>query len=154
MAPVGPSDRVQLTQYPPLPSKCALCFGQPDGIRVFIDFALQIRQYGSVNFCIDCCRNIGESVDMVLPEKHSEVVRVNQSLQDELALTTKELIDVSGKLDSVRAVFGNNVDELLASSVITNTVVESNPSTVEQDSSTEGSTKVGSGNKSSAPIEL
>lgn len=154
MAPVGPSDRVQLTQYPPLPSKCALCFGQPDGIRVFIDFALQIRQYGSVNFCIDCCRNIGESVDMVLPEKHSEVVRVNQSLQDELALTTKELIDVSSKLDSVRAVFGSNINDLLGSNFTSDVVVESNSPIVEQDSSTGTSAKVGSGNKSSAPIEL
>lgn len=50
----GPSDKITITQYPPLPSLCCICNFSADGKRRFLDFQMSVDIYGAVAICEEC----------------------------------------------------------------------------------------------------
>lgn len=54
------ADKVQLTKYPPLPSRCAICLFPSDGKREFIDFQLSFDYEGAVVICTECWLPVAE----------------------------------------------------------------------------------------------
>lgn len=65
----GPSDKITITQYPPLPSLCCICNFSADGKRRFLDFQMSVDIYGAVAICEECIAPVAKLFGYVKADK-------------------------------------------------------------------------------------
>lgn len=73
------SDKVTVTLYPPLPSRCCVCNFSADGKRRFMDFQMSLDVYGAVSICEACIPSVAAVFDYI---PSSTLIEVNQELID------------------------------------------------------------------------
>lgn len=111
---MGPSDRVQVIDYPTaLPSKCAICGASPtpDDPRRWVDFGLSLEFYGVVYFCTFCVANVAEAINFVGPGVYYSAIESAEKLSVEvetLRFENEEFRRVYSTLSGLGAVVPNN----------------------------------------------
>lgn len=65
----GPSDKITITLYPPLPSLCCICNFSADGKRRFLDFQMSIDIWGVIAICEECIAPVAELFGYVKADK-------------------------------------------------------------------------------------
>jgi regulator of replication initiation timing len=97
------SDKVTVTKYPPLPSKCRVCLRDSNGQVEFVDFQLSFDYEGAVNICIDCMRNIAQVLGFI-----------DQSEGDSLKAQVQSLVEINRELAENNDRLNTSLDLLLS----------------------------------------
>lgn len=98
------SDKITLTKYPALPSKCAACLRGSDGSLEFVDFQVSFDWEGAVVICTDCWKTAAELIQYVSADEIAPLVMDIQELQSTVERLTHERDTVQSALDSLLAV--------------------------------------------------
>ena len=83
--PLTESDKVTITQYPPLPSKCCICHRGSNGSIRFLDFQMSLDIYGAVTICEECVAPVAQLFGYVrgdsLEASEESLMRVQMELE-------------------------------------------------------------------------
>ncbi len=102
--PLTSSDKITLTQYPALPSKCPICFRGADGELEFIDFQLSFDFDGAVTPCTDCWKTSAELLGYVSEDKIQPLLDKLEITEGLLRTVNNERDELQSALDSLFAV--------------------------------------------------
>lgn len=107
--PLTTSDKITLTKYPPLPSKCASCFRGSDGTLEFVDFQISFDYEGAVVICTECWATAAELIKYVSVDEIAPLMMEIDHLRGELEKVSNERDSVQHAMDSLLAVRPNLV---------------------------------------------
>lgn len=95
------SDKIVLTKYPALPSKCAVCHHGSDGVLEFVDFQLSFDYEGVVVICVNCMVNVAQVLDLVPRKELSEQAQQIENLVTRCRELTLENDRLNASIDSI-----------------------------------------------------
>jgi hypothetical protein len=91
---MGPSDKLQFIDNPPLPSKCVVCSNDWMPHKRFIDFGASVDYYGAILICEDCAINL---VDLLGFEDKTVAIAYKEKYENRekvLAMQRKKIEDL------------------------------------------------------------
>lgn len=97
----GPSDKITITQYPPLPSLCCICNFSSDGKRRFLDFQMSLDVYGAVTICEFCIIPVAHLFDFVSKDSLEVTKLYLEASNQTIVGLKKENEQLNTTLDSI-----------------------------------------------------
>lgn len=83
-----------------LPHKCIACGSEADGAKEFMDFGVSIDYEGAVYLCLNCCKQIANTIGFTAPFERDHALLELTRCQDELAEVRKRVQSYSDLLVS------------------------------------------------------
>lgn len=109
--PLSESDKVTITQYPPLPSKCCICHRGSNGSIRFLDFQMSLDVYGAVTICEECVAPVAQLFGYIRGDSfeasEESLMRVQMELE-RVQADNERLNSVMDSLLSLRPALSSN----------------------------------------------